>query len=146
MAGGVGKDETVDARLRDRLQVGSEQAGGEPRDRDGADRGRGLRFLAEPLAAVQPHELLSHSHLPAADVDTAAAQTDQFAPPHARIDGHVDHRPVALGVRLGQVDGLLPREEHLSRLGTRGGATLSHGLARILCFSTATCSTRRSVR
>ena len=70
----------------------------------------------------------------------------RFAPTHAGVDGQVHERPIPLGVGLSSSTACSQDRNSISRDGTPGAWTRSHGLTVMRCFSTATCSTRRRTR
>ena len=141
-----GKDQSVWTWRSEPLQVTGQDFGSDGREGDRSHRGRRLGLLAHPLPRLQPDQLLGHAYLASAEVELRPPKADQFAPAHPGVNGEVNQGPVAVAVGLRQVDSLAPVEEHHLTLGTCGGSTRSHGFVRSFCLSTATWSTRRSVR
>ena len=115
VAGLVREHQRVGPGLAEALDVISEDLSSRNGDRDRPNAGGRLRLLAEPLPRLEPDELLCHPHLLPLEVDPCTAQPHQLAAAHPGIDGQVDLRLVSIHHGLGQVDGLLLREEgHLA--------------------------------
>jgi hypothetical protein len=146
LAGGVGEHEAVAAGLTDALEMLREDLGGDRGDGDRPHR-RGV------LGSLRYHVLFS-SRMSCSVTLTLRVRrsTLERRSPMSSLHRIPESTARSISARYWSLwasansTACSQVRNTISRFGTRGGSTLSHGFTAIFCLSTATCSIRRSVR